>query len=457
MTKKSPIKNLVAVAASRTTQLYDSASAAVQQGAQLSSVVASKAKRHAQQHHGMMTTTTTTTTPSPRRGRDDDSGSGPKGGVRDRINLFDSASRGDGRKLTRDSQATSLAAYSSFRQSPYRKHALGRMAARRDREEAGQRVERRQREARDDDHDDDIPLHISHGHRPTTDHLCHEKENEVNKIERKHAAAAVASVSKDRKDPSSTSPPPHVVIRRSDREMVGVATNSEQPRRMPKERDEVITRDDRLADDVGNETHQRNDGGSHRHWKRNGTEGESAKDGKDEHGGRTTKTKCGGGRHHRDENAVNTTTEEMPASASDNENVPRLTTTTTRTTGGDNAKKRYSPSNRYKHALIQSPLRKHMKAVHDSACSNATCTITKEPFPLLLPSSGGVPPPSSRPNHLVLLGAVTGAAASPKSDGDGNVGKDEEEEAAEERGDEAATDLLTSAAFLFKNSRRNLF
>lgn len=363
--------------------------------------------------------------------------------MRDRINMFDSASRGGGRKLTRDAQASSLAAYSSFRQSPYRKHALGRMAARRDREEAGQRVEQRQRGARDDDRDD-IPLHISHGHRPTTGHLCHEKENEVNKIERKHSAAAIASVSKDRKDPSSTSPPPHVAIRRSDREMDGIAPNREHRRRMPEERDGVKTRGDRLADDDGHETHQRNDGGRHQRRERNGTEGGSAKGGKD----------GGGGRHHRDENAIITTTEEMAASASDNENVPRLTTTMTRTTGCDNAKKRDSPSNRYKHALIQSPLRKHMKAVHDSACSNATCTITKEPFPLLLPSSAGVPP-SSRPDHLVLLGAVTGAAASPKSGGDGNVGKDEEDEAAEERGDEAS-DLLTSAAFLFKNSRRNL-
>jgi hypothetical protein len=63
-----------------------------------------------------------------------------------------------------------------------------------------------------------------------------------------------------------------------------------------------------------------------------------------------------------------------------------------------------------------------------------------------------------------LLGAVTGGVAVAAEttstfgrNGDG-VGDDdgEDEDGAKRRGDEAL-DLLTSAAFLFKTSRRNLF
>lgn len=132
------------------------------------------------------------------------------------------------------------------------------------------------------------------------------------------------------------------------------------------------------------------------------------------------------------------------------------------------------------HSLISSPLWSHIRRVHDSACSNATCTIRKDPFPLLPPectnplaavanweegkgrdegSPGGVS--NSGIGHLGTLGSVTGnwkgsgvgsekgatAAAGGLSAGDGSERKD---------GEEAALDLLTSAAFLFQHSRRKL-
>eukprot|EP00984_Skeletonema_dohrnii_P006660 scaffold2366_cov122-Skeletonema_dohrnii-CCMP3373.AAC.20 len=121
------------------------------------------------------------------------------------------------------------------------------------------------------------------------------------------------------------------------------------------------------------------------------------------------------------------------------------------------------------HPLIGSPLRKHMKLVHDSAESNCTVTMRKAPFPLL-------PPEQTRAimearmkemkeeedgQHLGMLGNVCGT---PSLDVDasfalsykkrrGKRTKDGEGDSSEE---EEAVDLLTSAAFMFKTSRRNL-
>ena len=124
------------------------------------------------------------------------------------------------------------------------------------------------------------------------------------------------------------------------------------------------------------------------------------------------------------------------------------------------------------HPLIDSPLRKHMKHVHESAESNCTVTMKKAPFPLL-------PPEQSRAilearkkeqeeeegdcQHLDMLGNVTGSVSTQfevdakfgykkrrgkrTKEGSGSSSVDEEEE---------AVDLLTSAAFMFKTSRRNL-
>lgn len=123
------------------------------------------------------------------------------------------------------------------------------------------------------------------------------------------------------------------------------------------------------------------------------------------------------------------------------------------------------------HPLIGSPLRKHMKFVHESAESNCTVTMRKAPFPLLPPEQTRVIMEARRKimeeeqqddeKHLGMLGNVTGT---PSLDVDANFAlsykkrrgkrvKDGEEDGSAE---EEAVDLLTSAAFMFKTSRRKL-
>lgn len=122
------------------------------------------------------------------------------------------------------------------------------------------------------------------------------------------------------------------------------------------------------------------------------------------------------------------------------------------------------------HPLIGSPLRKHMKLVHESAESNCTVTMRKAPFPLLPPEQTRVIMEERMKEregeeeddgpHLGMLGSVTGTPSMEvdanfalsykkrrgKRTKDGEGGSEEEE----------AVDLLTSAAFMFKTSRRNL-
>lgn len=118
------------------------------------------------------------------------------------------------------------------------------------------------------------------------------------------------------------------------------------------------------------------------------------------------------------------------------------------------------------HSLIQSPLQRHIMAVHESACSNATCTVMKKPFQLhLVPSSssgeemlaaatartrqgGG----GGEDDHLDMLGAVAGHSVKYKKNGNTN----DPHKNIEGNVNNTAIDLLTSAAFLFKTSRRNI-
>ncbi len=138
-------------------------------------------------------------------------------------------------------------------------------------------------------------------------------------------------------------------------------------------------------------------------------------------------------------------------------------------------------ANKNKHPLIQSPLRKHIKIVHDSACANASCTVIKEPFPLLLLP----PPPHQRQHqqlkewtsdHLYTLDVLTTTTTSiPRTIGvtgyENTTMKKDENPKVEEgdhndcrqgcsnsssRKEEEAIDLLTSASFLFQQSRRKL-
>ena len=133
------------------------------------------------------------------------------------------------------------------------------------------------------------------------------------------------------------------------------------------------------------------------------------------------------------------------------------------TTYRSSHKKRASPKNKedIEHSLIQSPLRKHIKVVHESASNGTTCAIAKQPFPLMLPEQ--LPPSSQQQEkkensgdcHLDLLGAVSGNTPLKCSS---RVDCQREDRNVEmiDRKQEDALDLLSSAAFLFKTSRRNL-
>eukprot|EP00581_Thalassiosira_minuscula_P013452 CAMPEP_0183718292 /NCGR_PEP_ID=MMETSP0737-20130205/11594_1 /TAXON_ID=385413 /ORGANISM="Thalassiosira miniscula, Strain CCMP1093" /LENGTH=446 /DNA_ID=CAMNT_0025947827 /DNA_START=95 /DNA_END=1435 /DNA_ORIENTATION=- len=139
------------------------------------------------------------------------------------------------------------------------------------------------------------------------------------------------------------------------------------------------------------------------------------------------------------------------------------------------------------HPLIQSPLRKHIRGVHDSAVSNATCTMLKDPFPLLPPRNDIRPLAavagweteedkddwrrSKRGNgrdgfgssgsgggmgHLDALGTMTGKIDGSAIKRHAAANDDDANNETKKDGEGAALDLLTSAAFLFKHSRRNL-
>lgn len=141
--------------------------------------------------------------------------------------------------------------------------------------------------------------------------------------------------------------------------------------------------------------------------------------------------------------------------------------------------RRYSQTNKRdpdEHPLIASPLRKHMKLVHASAESNCTVTLKKAPFPLLPPEqSRAIIEARKKENegeedyqHLDTLGNVT-CTSSDRLEVDakfalaykkrrGKRAKDGkgEEGCSSSSEEEEAVDLLTSAAFMFKTSRRNL-
>ncbi|KAL7546381.1 hypothetical protein ACHAWF_009720 [Thalassiosira exigua] len=127
---------------------------------------------------------------------------------------------------------------------------------------------------------------------------------------------------------------------------------------------------------------------------------------------------------------------------------------------GVRGRKRDSSSDEV-HPLIRSPLRKHIRGVRDSACSNAACTVVKAPFPLLPPEPGSRPLAAAAGwdradggaggRAGTIMGAVAGTAPTRAAE----EGRVEGEEGGKDYGEEAL-DLLTSAAFLFQHSRRNL-
>lgn len=120
------------------------------------------------------------------------------------------------------------------------------------------------------------------------------------------------------------------------------------------------------------------------------------------------------------------------------------------------AKKRLSNE----HPLISSPLRNHVRAVQEASETNSFISVRKEPFPLFAPEyqcktshDDCVDEQMGKKNdHLNDLGVLTGQGRAKKgiiqTDGACNSG--------EKRSNEEAMDLLNSAAFLFKTSRRRL-
>lgn len=104
------------------------------------------------------------------------------------------------------------------------------------------------------------------------------------------------------------------------------------------------------------------------------------------------------------------------------------------------------------HPLICSPLQKHIKTVHDSACSNSVCSAVKDHYPLLPPEQtrrmrrSDTAATNKTGEHPDMLGASAGMESGGGRSDRAPGGTDEER----------AIDLLTSAAFLFKHSRRNM-
>ena len=103
------------------------------------------------------------------------------------------------------------------------------------------------------------------------------------------------------------------------------------------------------------------------------------------------------------------------------------------------------------HPLIATPLRKHAHVVQEASETNSFVSVRKDPFPLFPPSQGTNKNAVVNNDHLDELGVLTGNNMqhrhAPSID-DGN--------AREKRKNEEAIDLLNSAAFLFKTSRRRL-
>eukprot|EP00571_Detonula_confervacea_P011370 CAMPEP_0172302940 /NCGR_PEP_ID=MMETSP1058-20130122/4579_1 /TAXON_ID=83371 /ORGANISM="Detonula confervacea, Strain CCMP 353" /LENGTH=520 /DNA_ID=CAMNT_0013013609 /DNA_START=97 /DNA_END=1659 /DNA_ORIENTATION=- len=210
------------------------------------------------------------------------------------------------------------------------------------------------------------------------------------------------------------------------------------------------------------------------------------------------------------------TTNPSPCTSAGKQKHRSSTNTTTYGTINNNnnhqqQQQHFKKRNPNEHHLLQSPLRKHIKSVHDSASSNATCTMLKNPFPLLLaPSlegrsafgavanwkndhgasgSGG----GGLGSHLDTLGSIMTGNSAPLLNGGNSMGMGSgtrrvnsngrtergggeycadnnkntspssgnhhhhhEDRANTDGGNEEALDLLTSANFLFKHSRRNL-
>eukprot|EP00804_Cyclotella_cryptica_P003378 CCRYP_012845-RA/>CCRYP_012845-RA protein AED:0.17 eAED:0.17 QI:0/-1/0/1/-1/1/1/0/380 len=157
------------------------------------------------------------------------------------------------------------------------------------------------------------------------------------------------------------------------------------------------------------------------------------------------------------------------------ENV-RLDTSSNRD-GNDCKDKKHSRSGERKHGkkrlskehpLISSPLRMHAMAVQEASESNSFVSVRKEPFRLFPPEhQSRCVSEADRSNgqerthescHLDTLGVLTCNIQSTADDFHARVRETDSISGndCEKRENEDALDLLNSAAFLFKNSRRRL-
>lgn len=104
------------------------------------------------------------------------------------------------------------------------------------------------------------------------------------------------------------------------------------------------------------------------------------------------------------------------------------------------------------HPLIATPLRNHVLAVQEASETNSYISVNKVPFALFPPEH--LPRNEQGNNdHLDNLGVLTGNVQLKTDDA---PEYDEQSNAGEKRKKEEAIDLLNSAAFLFKTSRRRL-
>ncbi|KAL7429872.1 hypothetical protein ACHAXH_001143 [Discostella pseudostelligera] len=514
MTKKSPIKNLVSsvtgVHRSTLSQLLDSASNAVQQGAQLSQhVVASSsaATKRKQQpkdksaaappedylswtsmkrrqdidRKTIQTTSTASTPPNVKSG----TGGGVR--VRDAIHMFDTAA--SSKKNTKGNKspspstipssssssstsstnkyASSYHATASFRHSPYRKHRG--IALKKNDEVESKTNSNNYHYTNDDDNINSAKGAAMEHHRhksSTNHHYHHEKENEINNptnIEKdrlpllpkqyKESAPLAATVAA----PTSTANS-HASPKKSNHRHQPTASN---------EREKTTkTMLDSVASKCTSSVQQHD-----------GTKVDEVR-GKRENNDVAYRSKQHGKKDEVEEAACMTVEEqETTTTTSKKRESPTNATIRDETTvfssvGGTAA----TTSKQNKHPLIQSPLRKHIKIVHDSACANASCTMIKEPFPLLL-----LPPPlqshqqqrqqlssggnggeerQTTSNHLhtldILTSNATATIAASTTGHRMNNDDQDDEGCSTKTKEEEAIDLLTTASFLFKQSRRKL-
>jgi len=396
---KSPMQKISHVGlklANRGSQLYDSASSAVAHGAQLSNVVASKAGAKADELKEQMRSPDRKERPS-------------MGGIRDRINKFDSASKS--------------------RNVEYHHH--GRRGGTAHRRGAG---------GGGGGYETVTPIP------PPCNPGFYEKENEPSN-QKQSSNTDYTFTSRDgvkkltpsfrrkksRQKMEVTCPPANPSYRENEGE---VAWNEKQARRS--------------------------------HWNNNGTDRND----------QPQESKNGDRRQER--NGQHTTIENMAVDIAELNRAAVMPNSKNKTyhshaAARSNKQKHHNTygfqrtkkRNPVDHPLIQSPLRKHIKGVHDSASSNATCTMLKDPF-MLLPPDQQIRPLAAVANweesvggmgHLDTLGSVTGtlkmSGGGRTNTNHGGKGGGADDSICAEK-DEGALDLLTSAAFLFKHSRRNL-